>query len=121
MRSTVNKILSRAKANLEAIVEYAAGKRQKTFAADDIDLEDDDWFKAEIDEHDQIVAVDEQYRTSNLIQLMDAYCLRRDTLYTYSQRPWHMNNGHDSKLGDEFRSGYIESWFTKLKEREEDI
>ena len=121
MRSIVNKILDRAKANLESITKYAAGKQQKTFAGDEIDLEDDNWFKSEIDEHDKTITKDEEYRTSNLIQLMDAYCLRRDTLYTYSQRPWHMNNGYDSKLGDEFRAGYMESWFTKLKDKEEDI
>ena len=121
MRSILKTILERSVEGLERIMEYVSGNRQRTFVADDIDLQDPDWFASTIEDHDKVIAMDEEYRTSNLIQLMDAYTLRRDILYTYSERPWHISNGYDSGLGNDFRSGYIESYYKLLRDNEEEV
>ena len=118
MRSILNTVLERSVENLSKAIDYVSGNTQKAFVGDSIDFNDLTKLDKMIDDHDKVITLDKEYRTSNLIQLMDAYTLKRDLLYSYSGRSWHMANGLDSNLGNDFRAGYMEAYYTKLKENE---
>ena len=119
MRSTLEKIKDRADENLKALIDYITGNRQKTLAADEIDLEDSALLDDAIKNPDQELIQSKTAKTSQVGELSEAYALKRDLYYTYAGRSWIMNNGIDSKLGDDFRNGRWANYCEKLEKEEE--
>lgn len=119
MRSTLDTIKDRVDKNLQSLIDYITSNQQKTFAADEVDLEDKSLLDSAIRSADTSLAQEEVPKNSKVGELSEAYALKRDFFYTYAGRSWIMNNGIDSKLGDEFRNGRWASYVKSMEEQEE--
>lgn len=114
MQSTVSDILERSKKSIKNIVDYICnGSMQKSFLTDldDIDLESGTYLDDIIDANDKGLT------NIEILELQQAYSLKRDLHYAYAERSYLFKKCYDKKIGDHFRSGRDKAHMDKTAER----
>ena len=126
MRSILKTITERCDANMQKILDYAAGLRENTFASEEafIDegcnvIKEKSWFQKVIDEFDEICFKDDDSLTQNIAEFIDSYTQQRDMNYVYSERLALFQKGYDTNLGDEYRAGLVQGTYKEVGAREE--
>jgi hypothetical protein len=122
MLSVLSDFVSRCKKNIEESLKYIRGTREFSFMME----EDADgvgpgqglsWFEKIIDTHDETLKKDINGRSSNVIEVQEAYVLERDANYAYSERKRLFQIGLDSRLATNYHGGTLATIEKKIEER----
>ena len=122
MLSVLNDFVSRCKKNIEESLKYIRGTREFAFmmeedAAGKGPAEGLTWFENTIDTHDDNLKKDINGKSSNIIEVQEAYVLERDANYAYSERKRLFQIGMDSRLATNYHGGTLATIEKKIEER----
>lgn len=113
MRSTADTHQERADENMDTLKEYAVGNRQRTFTAEEIELEGGTFLDGAISDADDSATSDSL--TADHMDVHSSYALKRDILNMYCERKFLMSKALDTKMGDEFRGNRNYRIATKME------
>lgn len=122
MLSVLSDFVSRCKKNIEESLKYIRGTREFAFMME----EDADgkgpgqgltWFEDDIYNHDYALRMDINGKSSNIIEMQEAYVLERDANYAYSERKRLFQIGLDSRMSTNYHGGTLATMEKKLEER----
>ena len=120
MLSVLSDFVSRCKANIDEALLYINGTREFSFMMEEspeVAQGGLTWFEKVIDEHDDTLKKDINGKSSNVIEVQEAYVLERDANYAYSERKRLFQMGLDSRLASNYHGGALATMEKKMEEK----